>query len=651
MDPRAMNPARQDVLEDLSEIVRRVPVGVVTFDDSGAVLVANPPARQLLRPLVDNQALENVFTLMQSLCPELAGKVAAFPADSGVIIDQRQIEGRESRQTITVSLTVSRLRTGVHLAVLRDVTRLTEMIAFAFASAEVLIDLDPDGTISWAGGAFRSLLDMQPQDAIGKPLSLLISPRDRDTLAQALGVIAGRGRLAPLLLRLANPSEDRCVISGMMLAGPHPRYLLTMALPPATDVAPPVAMRGGHDFQIEAKTWVRTGRGGMLGLLDIKDWDSAAAGLDDTRRGALKHMIGRLAAEAGAKDVVLGEIGGGRFGILGRGDTDMARLGSALGELVASFADGKPAEVRQARIGLDAGLLSISQSVNAMRLALSRFGAAGMEGVEALGITGDLPGIIEQVNSQKRILAALIAEGRFGLLYQPVVALHDRSVHHYEALLRLPPNALAGGMGTQDFVTMVETVGLSTDLDLAVLRRAVAVIRQTGASVAVNVSGRSVTSPTFAQKLMAEIVGLPPRRMLIEITETAEIEDMAAAAMQINRLRAAHVGVCLDDFGAGGASFRYVRDLKVDYLKIDGAFVRAAGEGQQGRAFIRAMRDLAASSEARTVAEMIETEADLALMLDLGIDYGQGYLFGRPAPIPARGGGGAGQPGGGGHTP
>ena len=113
---------------------------------------------------------------------------------------------------------------------------------------------------------------------------------------------------------------------------------------------------------------------------------------------------------------------------------------------------------------------------------------------------------------------------------------------------------------------MAEAVGLSEELDLAVLQRAIAAMRQTGASVAVNVSGRSIVAPRFIERLLGLIVGLPPWRLLIEITETAEIEDLAAASLQVGRLRAARIGVCLDDFGAGSASFRYVRDLKVDYL-------------------------------------------------------------------------------------
>jgi EAL domain-containing protein (putative c-di-GMP-specific phosphodiesterase class I) len=109
---------------------------------------------------------------------------------------------------------------------------------------------------------------------------------------------------------------------------------------------------------------------------------------------------------------------------------------------------------------------------------------------------------------------------------------------------------------------------------------------------------------------------------------------MSAAAGQIQRIRAAGVPVCLDDFGAGSASFRYLRELRVDYIKIDGSYVRETSRTDQGRSFVSAMRDLAASTGAETIAEMIETEADAALMRKLGISLGQGWLFGKPGPLP-----------------
>ena len=156
----------------------------------------------------------------------------------------------------------------------------------------------------------------------------------------------------------------------------------------------------------------------------------------------------------------------------------------------------------------------------------------------------------------------------------------------------------------------------------------------TGAAIAVNVSGISIGDAGFVTDLLNGLAGVPAGRLLIELTETAEIQDLPAAAAQIARLRAAHLSVCLDDFGAGNASFSYIRDLPVDYVKIDGSHVRAASRSEQGRSVVRAMCELARTRGATTIAEMIETEADAGLMRQLNVNYGQGWLFGKPGPLP-----------------
>jgi EAL domain-containing protein (putative c-di-GMP-specific phosphodiesterase class I) len=513
------------------------------------------------------------------------------------------------------------------------VTRLTEMLAYAFASADLLIDLDPNGVIQWAGGAFRTLLNRRSQDVVGSELSALISPRDREVLAKALGIIGKSGRLSPLLLRLANASESRCVVSGLALEGADRRFLVTIGQPPASQPSAEMVLQPSRDFGLEVESWARNGQCGMLGLLDVNGWELTAAHLDDLQLGCLKHMIGRVAAEAGGDGLVVGEIGDGRFGVLGGSDTDLGRLRNALEELVGSFTSGKPAHVEQAQINLDAGSLTLGQSVQALRLVLTRFGAEGMAGATATGLADGLAGIIEQASGQKRALAAVIADGRFTLVYQPVIGLKNRTMHHYEALIRPAHGVGAAATSPQEFVTLIEAVGLSPELDLAVLRRAVAAIRQSGVAVAINVSGLSIADASFTDHLLAEVADVPKGLLLIELTETAEVEDLLAAAKQIERIRTAHISVCLDDFGTGSASFRYVRDLPVDFVKIDGTYVRAAGRSEQGRSFIRAMLDLAKAAGAETIAEMIETDEEAALMLELGITYGQGYLFGRPGPL------------------
>jgi EAL domain-containing protein (putative c-di-GMP-specific phosphodiesterase class I) len=119
-------------------------------------------------------------------------------------------------------------------------------------------------------------------------------------------------------------------------------------------------------------------------------------------------------------------------------------------------------------------------------------------------------------------------------------------------------------------------------------------------------------------------------RLVVEITETAEIEDEDEAIRMIELLREHKIPVCLDDFGAGAAAFRYLRAFKVDYVKVDGIYVANALQSERDRGFIAAMVDLARTVGAQVVAERIETEEEAALMLELGVRYGQGYLFGKP---------------------
>ncbi|MEI7711440.1 MAG: EAL domain-containing protein [Rhodospirillales bacterium] len=618
--------------EELSQIVHLLPVGVLTFAADGTVGLRNTVATQLLMPLLGEQALDNLFYALRHLCPELATAVAGHKEPTGSILDQRRIDGRVGPRKIVLSLSVARVNPATCMAVVRDITRLTDMATFAFAGSDLLIDADGDGTIGWAGGAFGPLMGRTSHQVVGQKLSALIAPRDREALARTLAT-GTRGRITPTILHLANAGETRGVVTGLALTGPTKRFFVTIGRPPEAANDPDTSLKPSKDFGMEAVNWVRGGQSAVLGLLDVGDWDKTTAGLNQVHLDSLKREIGRLAGEDNNDAVVVGEVADGRFGILGPVGTDLTRLGDALRDLVAGFSPGGKAEVKGSQVALDAGGLTLTESVQALRIVLSRFGTAGNDGLDEAGLTGGLSGILEQASQHQRALAGMIDGGKFTLQYQPVVALADRSIHHFEALLRPEAGPHNPTSNPQEFVTMVEAVGLAVALDRAVLRRALSAIRETGKSIAVNVSGLSIADTAFADLLIDAASGVPPGKLLIELTETAEIADLPAAAGRIARLRAAGSPVCLDDFGAGSASFRYLRDLKVDIVKIDGTYVQAATHSDRGRAFVTSMRELATSSGAETIAEMVETEAEAALMIALGVQYGQGWLFGRPAPI------------------
>jgi EAL domain-containing protein (putative c-di-GMP-specific phosphodiesterase class I) len=118
---------------------------------------------------------------------------------------------------------------------------------------------------------------------------------------------------------------------------------------------------------------------------------------------------------------------------------------------------------------------------------------------------------------------------------------------------------------------------------------------------------------------------------MIEITESAKLEDLARAAQAVQRLRGRGHVVCLDDFGAGASSLPYLQQLTVDYVKIDGVYIRSITDSPRERAIVQGVLTTCKCLGIRTVAEMIEKEDQHKCLLDLGVDLGQGWLYGKPS--------------------
>ena len=155
--------------------------------------------------------------------------------------------------------------------------------------------------------------------------------------------------------------------------------------------------------------------------------------------------------------------------------------------------------------------------------------------------------------------------------------------------------------------------------------------------IAVNLSARSLQNQVFVtvlRRLMQSEAALRPR-LLIEITETARIEDPDLLANVLRQLSTDGHLICIDDFGAGETSFNHLRRYHADFVKIDGSYIAEVGHDTRSASIVGAIAALCRDLGIRTVAEMIETDAQAAQARELGIDLGQGYLFGRPAPLPA----------------
>lgn len=501
-------------------------------------------------------------------------------------------------------------------------------VAFAFAAADLVAEVDSEGRITYAAGAFRARLAQTPEAFIGRPVRSLITPADHEALDAALLLLTEKGRLAPLLIRLADAKRTQLALAGLNLApsGCPGRLCLTFAVPPAPTDMPQFASL--HTFARAIQTELRARSPYDVALIDVTS-DNAATSWGEAVGSAL-HAV--------APGALASEIAPGRFGLLTDGGA--AGLAAICASLEAVLHAQNDAAVAVASRGLPltAEGLTSTQAARALRQALNVFARDGAPGLDGAGFAGGLAGYVDRATTHADALRRAIRERRFGLLFQPIVSLADRKLHHYEALLRPEPIPGCPFGNPQEFVLLVETLGLADELDLAVADLASAAAAGAVAPVAFNLSGQSVQSPAFRDRLLALLSkssACRAGRLIVEMTETVEVENLAEAARTVAALRAIGVPFCLDDFGAGAADVRVLRALPADIVKLDGSYVPGAVRGGRERAFVTGMIDIARAAGAGVVAERIETEAEAEALLAVGVTYGQGWLFGRPAPLPA----------------
>ncbi len=513
-------------------------------------------------------------------------------------------------------------------------------LAFAFAGADLLVEASPDGRITFAAGAFRQRLRMEPEQAIGRHLRSLVALPDRVGLSLALDALAARGRVPPMVVRLNDPARTPATFAALLVPSTAPRVCVTIGPVPTMAEASGSTEADSTGFAREAEARLRDGGGGEVALIEVRNWKQVKEHLSGEDQRALRTGIAETLGARGEVGLAR-EIADGCFGVLVQSSDDVAGVLSRLSALVRGSPAGQLARVEGLGLSLAADALSPSQAARALRYALSQFRIGGVEAARTVGGGEGLNGVLSRAEWRARLLRPAIAERKFELKYQPVVSLVSGGTHHYEALLRPAPALLGPGQTTQDFVVFVEAVGLTEELDLAVAETALAALRtHPQASVAVNVSGLSLQSEAFRDRLLAMLADPAAagpevaRRLLVELTETVEVDDMATTAASIAAFRNFGVPVCLDDFGAGAAAFRYLREFQIDYVKIDGLYVRRAPQGARERSFLTSMVDLAAGVGARVIVEQVETEEQAQLMRLLGVEFGQGWLFGRPGVLP-----------------
>lgn len=223
---------------------------------------------------------------------------------------------------------------------------------------------------------------------------------------------------------------------------------------------------------------------------------------------------------------------------------------------------------------------------------------------------------------------------RVELFYQPIIRSGSNNfVAFYEGLARIKmPDGTMITAG--QFMPFVENTALGTCLDRRILRLALKQLRANpDIRLSINLSVRSMKNTCWLSILEAAETDLC-ERLIIEITEGAAMSDVELTTAFLHRVRRKHCCVALDDFGTGATSFRYFKDFRFDFVKIDGLFIRDLSYNKDNQVLVRALIDISKHFDMVTVAEFVETDGEAEMAAKLGIDCLQGYLIGKPASQP-----------------
>jgi EAL domain-containing protein (putative c-di-GMP-specific phosphodiesterase class I) len=225
------------------------------------------------------------------------------------------------------------------------------------------------------------------------------------------------------------------------------------------------------------------------------------------------------------------------------------------------------------------------------------------------------------------------------LHFQPQIALIDNKVIGFEALLRWS-SPEHGMVSPARFIPLAESSGLILPIGTWVIEEACRFARKLAENgrehlhVAVNISPRQLAAEDFVDmvRLTLEGTGIPPKQLEVEITENVLIDSLEASTKKLGQLKEMGVRLALDDFGTGFSSLTYLRNLPVETLKIDKAFIDKILEDRMQKDFVRSIIDMAHTIGLQVTAEGVESEVQLEALAQFGCDSVQGYIFSKPVP-------------------
>lgn len=521
--------------------------------------------------------------------------------------------------------------------------------AFSFATSDVLLEADNDGYIVFTTGAVKGFMGVGEDYFSGKNWLDIFDRTDRTTLLTLTSNTMPGKRCGPVLVQLAPEIGDgKKVIFAGIRVDENSHFF--MSLSQANVLAAKLGgqnrkaennrllgkeefLQAAQDVLMMAKS---VDQGAKLTMVDVGDADKARKRLGQANFDLLKDDLAEFLKLKSLDGETAAEIGEGKFSLVHDENVSTGALVEKIEELSRQRdPKGKGLEFRSKTVDPDLSSLSEKETSRALFYTMSEFEKKGTDlTIESLGSSFQA---YVTANAHKMAeFKEIVSTAQFNMHFQPIVDLETGEASHFEMLARFKD-----GTPPFEWICFAEDTGMITDFDMAVFERAMNYIiykaNTNRMSFAVNVSGKSIEDPDFFLRFMNKIREHEDvcERMLVEITESTAISNLEQVAVHLDKLHEKGFKCCLDDFGAGAASFQYLHKLNVDYVKIDGAYVKNLLEDKKNMMMVKNLTQMCKDLNVKVIAEYVETQTQADRLKNMGVDYGQGFLFSKPLTQPS----------------
>jgi diguanylate cyclase (GGDEF)-like protein/PAS domain S-box-containing protein len=658
-------------------LLEAAPDAMIVVDADGSISLVNAQTESTFGYSREELVGRSIESLVDERFEDgTFGDPDARPRGTRLDLHARRKDGSEFPVEISLSPLETEGGTLVTAAI-RDITErrnaeasLRHLAALVESSDEAIIGETIDGRIvSWNRGAER-LYGYSANEVIGRSISLLMPNDGHHELEEILEQI-GRGERIEhyeAVRRHKNGGAIEVSLSVSPVIGPEGRVdgaaAISRDITERKQFESRLRFLADHDVltglfnrrrfiqelahQVEVTE--RYGQGGAVLILDLDNFKEINDSLGHGAGDDAVRAVGLALARRLRSSDVLARLGGDEFAVLlPRGDAENART-VASGLLDALR--GQPVFVAGRRVPVTTSIgvalfepgegLDSEALLSNADIAMYQAKDAGGDRLAVYSPPPEPEALIEGRPSWADRVRGALERDTFSLSLQPILDLRSGQVSQYEVLVRM--NGEDGPIPPGAFLVAAERSGQAVEVDRWVIRNAIELMARgdtlgSDVNLGLNVSERSIGDVELRQMIGATVAehGVDPRRLIFEVSEAAAVANITEAREFASALSGLGCRFAIDDFGAGFGSFYYLKHLPLDFLKIDGDFIRNLRVSEIDQVLVRGMVEVARGLGVTTVAEFVEDQVTLELLREYGVDHAQGFHVGPPLPVEVAG--------------